>query len=114
MPVFAEPYELALSKLSKLEEMRAKVDKLELTVPQMGAFYTQLIAQLLNMVESINSIIDNGQMLRPVLAYTALLQGKERAGLERAMGAAGFGKGHFSDAVFRRFIGLGAKQDTFL
>lgn len=112
--VFAQPYEMALKKLSKLDEMRAKVDRLELTVPQMAAFYTPLIASLLEMVESINSIIDNGQMLRPVLAYTALLQGKERAGIERAMGAAGFGKGAFSEGVFRRFIRLGAKQDTFL
>ncbi len=114
VPVFAQPYEVTLKSLSKLDEMRARVDKLELTVPQMAAFYTPLIANLLEMVESINSIIDNGQMLRPVLAYTALLQGKERAGIERAMGAAGFGKGNFGEGVFRRFIRLGAQQDTFL
>ena len=111
IPEFAGPYERAHSALAKLEEMRGKVDSFELTVPEMAGYYTPMIADLLDMVESVSFMVEDGHLLHLMSAYTGLLQGKERAGIERAMGAAGFGSGTFKEGIYRNFIRLGAMQD---
>ncbi|MCB2077460.1 MAG: nitrate- and nitrite sensing domain-containing protein [Novosphingobium sp.] len=112
IPEFAEPYERAQAALAQLDEMRGKVTRFEISVPEMAGYYTPLISDLLDMVESTKLAIKDSEGLRLVIAYTALLQGKERAGIERAMGAAGFGAGVFKENIYLRFIALGAMQDT--
>ncbi|MCW2308938.1 methyl-accepting chemotaxis protein [Rhodobium gokarnense] len=112
-PSFTEPFAEARKRLAELEAKRGEVDRFELTVPQMAGFYTPLITDLLNMIESTVGVINDGSTLRPVLGYVALLQAKERAGIERAMGAAGFGAGMFKEGIYRNFIRLGAMQDTY-
>lgn len=107
------PLNNARSALEDLQQRRAEVDALSLSVAQMAGYYTPTITNLLNIMESMTAVIDDGAMLRPVIAYLGLLQGKERAGIERAMGAAGFGAGTFSQPVYRNFIRLGAMQDMF-
>jgi len=114
IPQYAEPYRLAVTAFTDLARVRRSVDTLSVSVPEMAKYYTSAITNLLNMVESTTIIVDNGDVMRPVLGYLALLQAKERAGLERAMGAVGFGSGTFKRAVYKRFIRLGAKQDSFL
>ena len=112
-PSFTEPLARARERLAELEAKRGEVDSFALTVPQMAGFYTPLITDLLNMIESTVGVIGDGSTLRPVLGYVALLQAKERAGVERAMGAAGFGAGTFKQGIYRNFIRLGAMQDTY-
>ncbi|MBK1671508.1 hypothetical protein CKO28_26265 [Rhodovibrio sodomensis] len=46
-------------------------------------------------------------------AYLALVEAKERAGIERAVGAAGFDSG-FSPELHTRFVRLGAEQQSYL
>ncbi|MEM9029742.1 MAG: nitrate- and nitrite sensing domain-containing protein [Pseudomonadota bacterium] len=111
---YRQPFERAVRRLSELAEMRKKVDRFDLTVSQMAQYYTGIIADLLRAIESINVTIEDGRSLRELMAYTALLQAKERAGIERAMGAVGFGSGTFKGEVYRRFVRLGAEQDAFL
>ncbi|MEM1399853.1 MAG: nitrate- and nitrite sensing domain-containing protein [Pseudomonadota bacterium] len=113
IPIFVSPYEKATQALAKLENVRSSVDRFDYSVGEMAGFYTPLISELLNMVESMVKVIDDGRAKRPLLGYAALLQAKERAGIERAMGAAGFGAGEFPQQVYRNFIRLGAMQDTF-
>ncbi|MEQ8825380.1 MAG: nitrate- and nitrite sensing domain-containing protein [Filomicrobium sp.] len=112
-PSFAEPLARAEAALAELAEMRRKVDRFDVTVPQMARYYTPLIMNLLAMVESLNTKVDDAIVLREVTALNDLLQGKERAGVERAMGAAGFGSGTFKPAIHKNFIRLGAMQDVF-
>ena len=112
-PGFKNPYESAKTDLEKLVSVRAEVDQFSRTVPQMAGYYTPLIAKLLESVESVALVSDNGDIVRNLTAYVAFLQGKERAGIERAMGAAGFGSGQFSEQVYQKFIGLGAMQTAY-
>jgi methyl-accepting chemotaxis protein len=109
----AEPLQSAQSALADLRQRRASVDALDLTVAEMAGYYSPLISDLLHVIESMATVIEDGEMLRPVLGYVALLEGKERAGIERAMGAAGFGAGEFSQTIYRDFIRLGAMQDVY-
>jgi methyl-accepting chemotaxis protein len=103
----------ARQALAQLQQQRRSVDDLTITVGQMAGYYTPLITNLLAIIESTTDVIDDGQMLRPVLSYIGLLQGKERAGIERAMGAAGFGGGEFTAPIYRNFVRLGAMQEVF-
>lgn len=112
-PSFAKPLARAEAALADLSEMRRKVDRFDVTVPQMAKYYTPLITNLLAMVESLNTKVDDALVLREVTALNDLLQGKERAGIERAMGAAGFSSGKFSPAIHKKFVRLGAMQDVF-
>ena len=110
---FKTPYTKAKAELAKLEAVRSDVDNFSRSVPQMAGYYTPLIAALLETVESVGLISDEGRVVRSLTAYMAFLQAKERAGIERAMGASGFGAGKFPEGVYRNFVGLGAQQEAF-
>ena len=100
--------------LARLDGSRSAIDKLTVNVGQMAAFYSGLIHDLLSNVEQMVALSPNAAIIRGIGAYTAFLQAKERAGIERAMGAAGFGAGKFAPTVYRRFVQLIAAQDTYL
>ncbi|ADZ68618.1 methyl-accepting chemotaxis protein [Polymorphum gilvum] len=100
-------------RLVQLDDVRAKIDTLRLDATGMAEFYSGLIAEMLAMIESMNGMADDGRIVRQIVAYSALLQGKERAGLERATGAAGFAAGAFTPETYQRFVRLGAMQDVY-
>ncbi|SNY90879.1 Methyl-accepting chemotaxis protein [Cohaesibacter sp. ES.047] len=110
---FKTPYLKARAELQKLAAVRSDVDRFSRSVPQMAAYYTPLIASLLSSVEGVGLISKDGSVVKSLTAYMAFLQAKERAGIERAMGASGFGAGQFAEGIYRKFVGLGAQQDAF-
>ena len=110
---FTRPRDEADKALARLGERRGAVDTLAIPATEAAAYYTTTIAELLAMVESVVGVTDEGTIVRELTAFTALLQGKERAGQERAMGAAGFGAGSFAAPVHRAFVRLSAQQDAF-
>ena len=102
------------TSLAALQATRANVDVLGLTVPEMAGFYTGTIDDLLDFARP-GATKRNSDHLEDALYAAALLaQAKERAGLERAMGATGLGAEQFPDAVYRRWSGLIAVQDGLL
>ncbi len=100
--------------LGGLANTRKGVEARSITVPQMAGYYTPTIAKLLTIVEEMAVLSTNAQITRSITAYTSFLQGKERAGIERAMGGAGFGAGKFPPAIYRKFLQLIAMQNTYL
>ena len=55
----------------------------------------------------------NVKVTDAIVAYMSLLQNKERAGIERALGSAGFAAHAFAPSSYRKFIQLIAIQDVF-
>ena len=94
--------------------MRQQVRGLSTTTPKMAGYYTPTIAKLLSIVEMMTILSKDAQVTRAITAYTSYLQGKERAGIERAMGGGGFGAGKFAPGVYRKFVSLIAQQQTYL
>ncbi|MEQ9170693.1 MAG: nitrate- and nitrite sensing domain-containing protein [Rhodospirillales bacterium] len=111
---FTEIVGRATDNLAKLVERRRAVSGLTLTIPEMAKYYTGTIASLLAIIEDMALLSSDAEVTRAITTYTAFLQAKERAGIERAMGAGGFGAGEFKPAIYQRFIQLIAMQDTFL
>lgn len=111
---FTDPYRRALTDLNALPAMRQKVDARLVTVPQLASYYTTVISDLLEAIENMKLAVDSAEALRPISAYIALLQAKEQAGLERAMGAVGFGSGQFDRPVYKHLLSKIAKQEHLL
>ena len=103
----------AVGKLGGLEKMRGAVDSFGLSVPEMAKYYTGTIMSLLGIVDQLQRASSDDQVSKEIAGYTSFLQGKERAGLERAMGAAGFGAGQFQQAIYNNLVRLIGAQDLY-
>ncbi len=111
---FAEEVNAVRARVAELDVKRNSVSDLSFGVPDMAKYYTGTIRALLHVVSDLALLSSDVEITRASMAYINLLQAKERAGVERAMGAAGFGKGSFSPVVHERFVALIAQQKAFL
>ncbi|MFY0612051.1 MAG: nitrate- and nitrite sensing domain-containing protein [Hyphomicrobiaceae bacterium] len=99
-PEFRNKMQTSLSGLDNLSTVRVKVDNQDIKVPSMARYYTSTIAGLMSVVQAIEHENHNDDMTKRLSAYLSFLHAKERAGLERAMGAAGFGAGKFNEHTY--------------
>ncbi|MBO6826553.1 MAG: nitrate- and nitrite sensing domain-containing protein [Sneathiella sp.] len=102
------------TQLSELSAYRDRVDRLELTVPQMAKYYTTTINAGISFVDLIRHDSSDDYISKQLSAMLAITLAKEQAGLERAMGANGFSRGVFAPALFDRFMSLITKQTVYL
>ena len=109
---FSHPYDNSRAALGRIGDIRVAVDRLTVSGGDMAKTYTALIGDLLAMVGSVGLVTEDVAEVRSLEAFSALLQAKELAGRERAMGTTGFASGSFSGSVFREFVGLGMRQET--
>ncbi|WP_374649844.1 bacteriohemerythrin [Dongia sp.] len=100
-------------RLAKLAVARKSVQDLSASVDAMAAFYTPAIRSLLPIVEHMARLSHNAEVTRAITAYASFLQAKERVGVERAMGGAGFGAGKFDPLIYRSFVGLISEQSAY-
>ena len=76
--------------------------------------FTQTIRLHLDVVDQIALLSTDTKVARMVGAYLELMEGKEKAGQERAVGAGAFASGSFEADVFRRFVAITAEQQLLL
>ena len=100
--------------LSQLSTMRSQVSNQNIALGNMAQFYTSMINQLIAASEFSVSQSTDSKIGKRGQAYMALMRAKEAAGLERAMGANGFGGGKFSGGVYKKFTSLGAAQNVLI
>jgi methyl-accepting chemotaxis protein len=111
---FPEKRKLAETALSGLDAIRGKIDKLEVTGVEAAAYFTSSIGKLVDMTVEMAVLSTDTRMTSTITAYVSLMQAKERVGIERAMGSNGFSAGKFAPPIFKRFIEVGAEQESFL
>jgi len=104
----------ARSSLNQIAQMRGRVTSLSATVPEMAKYYTGTIGQLLGLFSAVTGSASDRGVVERGSALSMLLEAKERAGIERAMGANGFGAGKFAPAIAARFNSLIAQQQAFV
>jgi len=109
-----ERYGDVRQQLAELETMRANVDQVALSVPEMAGFYTGNINALLDLANEGLRRSEDPEILTLAAAWSTLARAKEAAGLQRAAGATGLGAGEFSQGVYNRFISLGAVEAQLL
>jgi methyl-accepting chemotaxis protein len=104
----------AEKRLANVASMRERVSRLEIATSEMVGFYSAAIRDLIEVISVLGDLADDADITQMVSAYIGLIEAKERAGLERAMGANGFGQGSFPPAIHAKMTRLIAQQDAFL
>ncbi len=100
--------------LEKLAAVRSSVSNLDSSTGQMASYYSTTIENLLAVIAEMGTLSSDADVTRTIAAYTNFLEGKERAGRERAMGAAGFGRGEFSSTIYINFVTLIGQQKVLI
>mgnify|MGYP000158804865 FL=1 len=100
--------------MDQIPATRQKVDDLQLKLGETVGFYSSIISGMLSTVNVMGGLSNDPEILRVIAAYNNFMQAKERAGLERAAGAVGFGKGEFAPDLYRRFVELVTLQSAYL
>ena len=106
--------EEANQALARLDDVRRSVDRFEITPAETLDFFTTAITRYLGTIQEMSKAITSTDVATSLVAYSNLVQAKERAAQERVTGAVGFAAGTFDAAQFRRFVTAVAEQDTYL
>ncbi|WP_293442606.1 methyl-accepting chemotaxis protein [Persephonella sp.] len=101
------------SMLSRLDEMRNKVDSLSVSLKEPIGYYTELNSKLLSVIASFSKFSSNAEVTKQLFAYVNFLLAKERMGIERAVLSAVFSKGNFTPDLFEKFVSLLSQQKAF-
>ncbi len=105
--------EKALNDLEKIDSMRKKIDSFSLKLSQAVGYYTSMNGNFLDITKESLFVTQDPDTLRNISAYLYFMQSKERAGIERAIGAGGF-SGGWTDALKDKFKGLILIQNTYM
>lgn len=98
--------------LGHLTETRQGVDALSISAGKVIGFYTRINTDVLNAISDIQHYSHDSEILLQLSAYINFLQGKEKAGIERAVGAGGFTTG-FNSQNITKFNKLITIQETY-
>ena len=111
---FADEISTMEKQIRTLPSLRPKVDSLSFSVQAALTAYTRINTRMLMVVERISKMSRQAEIVQVYTAYANFLQGKERAGIERAVMAKTFTLGRFEPGVFQRFNSLVTQQETYL
>ncbi len=110
---FTESLTEAKVRLQALAEFRSKVDTLQVTGAETVTFYSGVIRSLLYPLEMMPRLSSDASVTVMIFAYVNFLQGKEMAGVERAVLVNTFANNGFAPGLFRRFSALMAQQEAY-
>ncbi len=102
------------SKLAELNSVRKRVDTFSITLKEALTYYTGLNTDLLSISADVAALAEQGQLANQMQSYYNFLQGKERAGIERAVLSNVFSKNQFTPELFKRFVTLVTEQNAYL
>ena len=101
------------SGLLKLDGIRTRSDELSIPLNQAIGYYTAQNHKMLSLT-GFFSVISPTETVSNSIGYYALLEAKERSGIERAVASGSFAKDRFTQAAFQKFTSLVALQDSYL
>ncbi|GIU06234.1 methyl-accepting chemotaxis protein [Shewanella sp. c952] len=99
--------------IEQIPDVRRQVQALSISVADEVAFYTELNKELLSIVDLTAKQGANQQIAIKAAAFSAYLQMKERAGIERAVLSSTFGNDTFKAGAYRHFVTLVSEQEAY-
>jgi methyl-accepting chemotaxis protein len=112
-PTLVSQIGAATQGLQGLSEKRSAVTALSILGPEAIGYYTRTIVTLLAIPGQLATLSPDKDIGRVASAYGALLQAKERAGIERATLSSVFGSDRFVPEMLVRFLSNSAEQNTW-
>ena len=104
----------SLNDISKLQSIRASVSNLSIKAPAAIGYYTKMNSKLLNSVIETSKISQSPRITKQLVAFGNFLYSKERAGIERAIGANTLVQDAYVGGNRIKFNNLIASQDSFM
>ncbi|WP_061019671.1 methyl-accepting chemotaxis protein [Vibrio splendidus] len=99
--------------LNQITSIRNRVDSQSIPLSEALGYYTKLNAKLLSVSALIAELSSDATITTETIAYYNFLQGKERAGIERAVLNNTFSKNEFGPGMLVKFISLVTQQNTY-
>ncbi|MDH5975717.1 methyl-accepting chemotaxis protein [Vibrio splendidus] len=99
--------------LNQITSIRNRVDSQSIPLSEALGYYTKLNAKLLSVSALIAELSTDATITTETIAYYNFLQGKERAGIERAVLNNTFSKNEFGPGMLVKFISLVTEQNTY-
>ncbi len=111
---FEKKLSAAVAKMDEIDAYRQQVSAQSIPSKQALGLYTQHNTAMLDVVGAISSVSDDADLAKTAAAYNFFLQGKERAGIERAVMSKAFAVDQFEPGAFSKFGTLVTTQATYL
>ena len=111
-PSVEQEVKAAETRLERLASVRKSVTDQSVELGEVLKFYTGTIAHLLSVPAQAAHYSEDAKATLNLSAYYSFLQGKERAGIERAVLSNVFGADQFNGALYSRFVHLVAEQNS--
>jgi len=110
---FQRTFNYAFDMYGQLNEHRGNVDAQIISDEEGIGFYTIHNALMLDVIHLISKTSSNAEIATIISAYVSFLEGKEQAGVERAVMSNTFAADVFAPGVFDYFSSLVTAQDTY-
>ncbi|MFZ2855359.1 MAG: EAL domain-containing protein [Rhodocyclaceae bacterium] len=104
----------AQKKIEKLPEWRSAVMARNIAADEATANYSETIGELIAIIKEMLMVSTSSELSRSISAYAFLVQAKELAGIERAVGSARFSSGNFDSFSHTDFVSLIDRQNLYI
>jgi len=104
----------AYADASKLSEIRNKILKLQIPTKDALAYYTNMNNDFLMIIVKVSAVPSTPEISKQIIAYLSFLMAKERAGIERAVGANILTHDYFIGNSQEKFSDLISTQKSFM
>ena len=104
---------VALDKLKNLDNMRQRISSLEVSKTDAIGYITSINGDFIDAIAVLAKNSSNVEIAKRLNTYANFLYSKERAGIERAVGAGIFATGRVNTAIQLKFAGLVTAQKSF-
>lgn len=101
-------------QLDKLQGIRSGASNLSIPAKEAIGFYSTSNAKLLQVSALISESSPEPVLTQVLAAYYNFLQGKERAGIERAVMSNAFAAEEYGPGIYAKFVRLITQQDTYV
>lgn len=101
------------NEFSQLNKIRSRVDQLDIDNKEALGFYTNINSHLLTSPGIALADTKQADIRIQLASYYEFLQGKERAGIERAVLSNALSQNSFPEGMYKKFVTLVADQNSY-
>ncbi len=102
-----------LNDLDRIQSKRDAVSGMNISAGEAIGYYTNMNASALDVISTITKLSANAEIATLASSYVNFLQGKERAGIERAVMSNTFSEDRFDPGMFNKFSSLVTAQKIY-
>jgi len=103
-----------LTELNKINNIRQKINSLNITNQEAINYYTNINKLFLNFIAQTAKQAADDKLTYSTIAYYNFLQAKDRAGIERAIGSATFTNDKFAKGIKIKLESLISEQNSYM